>query len=781
MTSIRMTTNRSFAHRVACNILFFMGVIGVAQAAEQPVGFKSVINKELDGSTQHWPDPKVPPEGTPNILVWVIDDAGIGHIGSFGGVIETPNLDRLAQRGLRFSNFHATPVCSASRAALLTGRNPHKVHIGSHAGGAVGFPGYDAHIPSSMATIAAIMQKEGFSTFAIGKWDHLPTEDTSPAGPFDYWPSGQGFDRFYGFLAADTDNFEPTLWSDHSPVDYPREDVEYHLSKDMANKAIDWISARSLLVPAPPFFLYWATGAIHAPHHAPDDMLRHYRGRFDAGWDVMRAQILERQKELGIVPENTELPPRPEGMPAWDSLGDRERTLYARAMEALAAQMTYTDQQFGRILEHLEETGELDNTIVVVVSDNGASAEGGLYGAFSEHLFFNNRYSRVEENLEYLDIWGQKGTYPHVPLGWAVAANTPFRYYKQTAYEGGTRVPMILSFPNGMSRTGEVRDQFHFISDITPTLLTLVGIAPPEKLSGVTQEPFDGVDMTYLLEDGHQASRRTVQYFEIMGNRAIYQDGWKAVNGHRTKTWELPEHSQLHDKWELYHVAEDINELEDLAETHGEKLEAMKQLFDREARDNNVYPIGSSPGHLGRLVMEREMKQLQQRGGVFKYTSPISRIPETLAPRVSNSAYELKAEVTVSSNLKPADVNGPIFAVGGNLGGVTLFLSEGRVHYLYRNVDNSITHLASQQTLPAGDAIIEISYKPQGKGAVGTMRVNDKTVGDFEVQGPLARAFSLHETFDVGMDSGTLVAEGFEAAHELTVELKELQVRMLPH
>lgn len=758
-------------------VFLLLGISTLTFAGSEPE-FAGVISRELEDSTPDWPAANLPPEGSPNMLIWMIDDAGVGHIGAFGGVVETPNLDRLAEKGLRFSNFHATPVCSASRASLLTGRNPHRVHVGSHAGSSIGFPGYDAHIPASTGTLAHILKGRGYATYAIGKWDHLPTEDTSVGGPFDYWPSGQGFDRFYGYLAADTSNFEPTLWSDHSPVDFPRDQQDYHLSKDMADTAISWIAGRKSVPQAPPFMMYWATGAIHAPHHAPDEMLEYYRGRFDRGWDVMRDEILERQKSMGIIPAETQLSPRPDGMPSWDALSPNTKAVYARSMEALAAQMTYTDQQFGRILAYLEETGELDNTVVVVVSDNGASAEGALHGTFSEHMFFNGRQASVEENEKYLDVWGTKDTYPHVPMGWAVAGNTPFKYYKQTAYEGGTRVPMIISYPNGILKGGGVRSQFHFISDVVPTLLAIADIEAPESLNGVVQQSFDGTDMSYAFENKSEPSRRQIQYIEKVGNRAIYKGGWKAVNGHRVKTWELPEHLKLHDNWELYHIAEDVNELNNLASTHTDKLEELKQLFDEQAKANNVYPIGSSPGGLRKYMMARQEKGIQQRDGVYQFNAPVARIPEALAPRVSDAPYELSASINISEFQKSADVSGPIFAVGGAHGGISLYLSEGRVHYLYKNVDHSEAKFVSQKPLSSGTSTIGVQYRPTGNGAVAKISINGEEIGEVTIRGPLARMFSLDEYFDVGTDSGSSVAPEYAASPGLTAEIKNVTFKV---
>ena len=741
--------------------------------------FRGRIATELKNSEPDWPAPHLPPEGAPNVLIWVIDDAGLAHIGAFGGVIETPTLDRLAASGLRYSNFHATPVCSASRAALLTGRNPHRVHVGSHSGGATGFPGYDSHIPESMGTVADILSDTGYLTYALGKWDHLPTEDTTAAGPFDYWPSGQGFDRFYGFLAADTDNFNPNLWSDHTPLNLPIDQKGYHLSADMADKAILWISERDPLPQRPPFFMYWATGAVHAPHHAPREWIDYYKGRFDMGWDQVRKEILANQKRLGIIPEQTQLSPRPEGMPAWEELSANQKKSYARAMEVFAAQLTHTDREFGRILDYLEKHGELENTLVVVVSDNGASAEGGLNGTFSEHMFFNGRHPGVADNLKHFDEWGGPGTYPHVPMGWAVAGNTPFRYYKQTAYEGGTRVPMIMSWPRGIDASGEVRHQYHFISDIVPTILAASGTEAPAAINGVPQASFDGIDMSYSFQQGGQPGKRQQQYYEKNGNRAMYADGWKAVNRHRTKTWELPPSATLHDGWELYNVEQDINEVNNVAAEYPEKLKTLVSMFAIAATANNVYPIAASPGALRTFMAARAKAYMQSKGGSYVYDTRVSRIPEALAPPLANASFRARAMVSLDTRNR-LSASGPLFALGGRSGGMSLFIDRGRPAFLYRNVDNQLTEVVSTQSLPSGESSIELHFQQLGtNGAVARLTVNGEAIGEATVPPPLARMFSLHETFDVGSDSGSPVSYSYAKTPQFNGDITELRIDLI--
>ena len=751
---------------------------GPGAADPDPGRFDGHIGDSLQASTAAWPPARRPPEGAPNVLVWVIDDAGFAQLGSFGGPIETPHLDELAEQGLRYSNFHVTPVCSATRAALLTGRNPHRVHVGAHAGAALGFPGYDAHIPPEAGTIAAALRQQGYLTWALGKWDHLPSEDASPAGPFDYWPSGQGFERFYGFLAADTDNFRPNLWSDHAPVEIPADREGYHLSADLADRAIRWIGERRVQSPPRPFFLYWATGAVHAPHHAPARDLEHYRGRFDAGWDVAREQILARQKQLGVVPADAELPPRPDGMPAWDSLGEDEKRSYARAMEAFAAQLTHADRHFGRILEFLRQTGELDNTLVMVLSDNGASAEGAVHGSYSEHLFFNGRFPSVAANLRHYETWGGPDTYPHYPVGWAVAGNTPFRYYKQTAYEGGTRVPLIVSWPRGIAQRGEVRGQYHFVTDLAPTILAAASLEAPDEIDGVGQMSFDGIDLSYSFESAQRADRRRVQYYEMHGNRSIYRNGWKAVNRHRTRTWELPEELRIRDDtWELYHLESDPGELRDRAEQEPERLRRLLRSFDRQARANHVHPMIPSPGLVRPFRAAQAEAELRERGGLFVYRGPVRRIPSAAGPPLLGPSFRLAADLRLGDG-EPA--SGPVLAYGGGIGGMSLFLAQGRPVFVFKDVDLRVTRIEAAKPLGAGPARVELDFRRGAQGAHVVLSANGEIVGDAEVPAPLPWMFSLHETIDIGSDTGSPVVKDYASAPEFSGEIDELRVQVLP-
>lgn len=714
--------------------------------------------------------------GAPNVLVWLIDDMGFGQLGSYGGLVETPNVDRVAQRGLRYTNYHTTPICSASRAALLTGRNSHRVHIGGHSAIAVGFPGQDALVPRAAGTIAENLRQSGYATYAIGKWDHLPQADASAAGPFTYWPSGQGFDRSYGFLAYDSDNFRPSLWADHQPVELPAR-ADYHLSADMADKAIRWIDARDATDPQRPFLIYWATGAVHSPHHAPQRWLDHYKGRFDAGWDVAAQQILDRQKRLGLVPADMVLPPRPAGVKAWAELSRDEQRMFARQMEAFAAQLSHADEQFGRILDTLEARGELDNTIVLVTADNGASAEGAPQGTFSEHYFANSYFATLEENLRHYDDWGGPSTYPHYASGWAVAGDTPFRYYKQTAYEGGTRVPLILSWPKGIAARGELRGQYQHVTDITPTILDAAGVAPAAMVNGERQMTFDGISMKYSFADTAAPTRHRVQYYELYGNRAIYANGWKAVVPHRLDVWDFMNRPVFSDKnWELYDLESDPGEQRNLAAAQPRKLAEMKTLFDREAKANNVYPLTNTSDAWG-LVRKATAADVARRGYVWTYRGASARIPEALAPPFPSSSFTIEAKVDLN-----ADANGTIAATGGRYGGFALHLRKGRPVFSYRGLDLKLSEFTADRALRPGPVTIVLRFERRSDSeAVVHLGVDGTDLASGTITGALPRlSFSPSETFDLGQDSGSGPLADGRGPGPLEGRIRTVSVRVTP-
>ncbi|MHC4724199.1 MAG: arylsulfatase, partial [Planctomycetota bacterium] len=573
-------------------LLALVGALAVMSFGGEASGseFGGKISRSYEESVEWWPEEVRPPKGAPNIIIFLLDDVGFAQVGSFGGLIETPNIDRLASNGLRYNNFHTTALCSPSRASLMAGRNPHSIGLGSHALTAMGFPGYNAIVPESAKSVANYLQQTGYVNYALGKWDHTPLYEVSQVGPFERWPSGEGFDHAYTFMAADVHQFIPVMWNDHTPEPYRK---TYHLDKDLADRAINWITGHKSIKADLPFMMLWASGSMHSPHHAPPEYLKKYRGKFDMGWDKTREMILANQKKLGIIPADTKLTERIDEIKAWESLNADEKKLYARQMEAFAAQMELVDHQIGRILEHLERIGELDNTLIFVTADNGASGEGGLAGTFNETYVLNGLQTEFEANMRHYDNWGDATTYPHYHAGWAMAGNTPFRYFKQSEHRGGQHDALVVHWPKGIKAKGEIRTQYHHIIDIAPTILEAAGVEMPETYHGVEQQPMDGVSMLYSFNDADAPNRKQRQYYEMFGNRAIWVDGWKAVTLHAKRMpWivnvVLPFEQ---DEWELYHVAEDFSESTNLAEKHPDKLEELKKIFDDEAWKYNVYPL----------------------------------------------------------------------------------------------------------------------------------------------------------------------------------------------
>ncbi|MCR9118172.1 MAG: arylsulfatase [bacterium] len=561
-----------------------------ASAEEGAPQWKGKIAKTYEESKEYWAPKQRPPKGAPNVIVFLLDDTGLAHIGSFGGLIKTPNIDRLANNGLRYNNFHTTALCSPSRATLMAGRNPHMIGLGSHALTAMGFPGYNAIVPPTAKSVANYLETEGYVNYAIGKWDHTPLYEVSQLGPFERWPSHEGFAHSYCFMAADVHQFVPVLWDDHHPEPYRKTE---HLDKDLADRANQWITGHKSLDKELPFMMLWASGSMHSPHHAPDSYLDKYKGKFDQGWDITRETILENQKKLGIVPPNTKLSGRIKEIPAWDSLDADHKKLYTRQMEVFAAQLEYCDAQIGRVLDTLERIGELDNTLIFVTSDNGASGEGGLAGTFNETYVLNGLQTPFDANMRHLENWGRTDTYPHYHAGWAMAGNTPFPYFKQSSHRGGQADALVVHWPDGIKAKGEVRTQYHHISDIAPTIMEAAGIQLPETYHGIKQQPFTGLPMNYSFDNADAPDTKKVQYYEMFGNRAIYADGWKAVTLHANRMpWDINVRGDFDkDVWELYHVAEDFSESTNLADKYPKKLAELKELFDQEAEKNNVYPL----------------------------------------------------------------------------------------------------------------------------------------------------------------------------------------------
>ena len=567
---------------------------------QQQQAFKGVVGKTLAESKESWTEPVKAPKGAPNVVWILLDDVGFGATNTFGGVINTPTFDSLAANGLRYTNFHTAAICAPTRSALLTGRNHHYVHMGgfAHTMLSAGFPGYDGRIPSDKGTIAEILRENGYNTFAVGKYGLTPDEDATDAGPFDRWPSGKGFDHFFGFLGSQTDQYKPDLVEDNAHVTPDGR----HLSEQITDKAIFYLTRQQKTAPGKPFFLYYAPGATHAPHQVSKEWSDLYKGKFDGGWDVFRETVFARQKKLGIIPANAVLPPRNPAIKAWNTLPAEEKKLYARFMEVYAGYLTYTDHEVNRLVSYLKQSNQLDNTIIfLVIGDNGASKEGSQNGDIDRSILVNNKSEEetVRYNLSKIDAIGTAvGTEVNYPLGWAQAANTPFKYWKQDANaEGGTRNPLIVFYPKEIKDKGAIRTQYGHVNDLLPTTLEFLGIKAPEYIRGIKQDTFQGTSLLYSFDDAKALSRHKVQYYYIYGSRSIYKDGWKAEVYHNTKFFNplgtkgdtTRDYSK--DTWELYNLNEDFNERVDLAKKYPEKLKELQDLFDEQAKVNNIYPF----------------------------------------------------------------------------------------------------------------------------------------------------------------------------------------------
>ncbi|MEM0926473.1 MAG: arylsulfatase, partial [Planctomycetota bacterium] len=550
--------------------------------------------KELDARNVEKPNrfEVKAPQGAPNVVIVLIDDIGFGGPSAFGGPIQTPTLDRLAASGLTFNNFHTTALCSPTRMALKTGRNHHTCNTGSIMETATAFPGNTGQLPNSVAPLAEMLRLNGYSTAAFGKWHETAAWETSVSGPFDRWPTHQGFDKFYGFIGGETDQWFPLIYDGVTRVTPPKME-EYHFTVDMTNQAIGWVKAQQSMTPDRPFFVYFATGAVHAPHHVPKRWADKYDGRFDKGWDVIRRESIARQKKMGLVPMDTKLGPKPDDIKDWDELGNDERRLFTRQAEVFAGFLEQTDYEIGRLVNAIEEIGEMDNTLFIYIAgDNGTSAEGGFVGMYNEMTYFNNVTEKVDDLLPLVDKWGGPETFPHMAAGWAVAFDSPFSWTKQVASDfGGTRNGTVIHWPNGIKSKGEIRSQFSHVIDVAPTVLEAAGLPEPKSVNGTPQTPIEGTSMVYAFDDADAPERHTTQYFEIFGNRAIYHEGWLARTLHRAP-WQTTKQKPLQDDvWDLYNTREDFSLVNNLADENPEKLSELKGLFMKEAEEYNVLPI----------------------------------------------------------------------------------------------------------------------------------------------------------------------------------------------
>ena len=749
---------------------------------EEP--FRGKIGLTYEDSEPVKPELKVPStfglEDPPNILLVLIDDAGFGQFGTFGGAIPTPAMDRVAENGLRYTRFHTTALCSPTRAALLTGRNHHSVGTGVIGEAGTGFPGYSGIIPRSAATFAEVLREFGYMNAWFGKNHNVPDWETSLVGPFDRWSDGLGFDYFYGFVGGDTDQYRPALVENKKRIEPPDTNADgspYHFTTDIADKAIRTIRAAEAVAPQRPFFVYFATGATHAPHQVPEDWIEKFEGQFDDGWDAYRERTIARQKQMGLIPEDTRLTPRPDSLPAWDSLPEDERKVYARMMEIFAAFTAHTDHEVGRVIDAIDELGELDNTLIIYMAgDNGSSAEGGLNGLLNEMTFFNGIPEPLDRKLDALDTLGGPMHYNHFPAAWAWAMDTPFQWTKQIAsHFGGTRNGLAISWPKGIEARGEIRDQFHHVIDIAPTILELVGVDFPSQVNGVAQKPIEGVSMAYTFDDADAPDRRTTQYFEMLGNQGIYHDGWMASALRGIPWLSEPEPGDLLNMpWELYHIDEDFSQAVDLADEHPEKIQELVKLFFAEAAEYDVLPLDDRKTE--RLDVANRPSLTEGRSS-FTYPD-LLRLPEGATPDLKHRDHTITARVTVPDD----GAEGMLLTLGGRFAGFGLFLKGGKLVYHYNLAGVDRYQVSSDQPVPPGEVSLRMVYESDsddpGAGATVTLFADDTKIGEGRVEKSIPNRITLDETLDVGFDTGTPVVDDYQLPFEFNGQLDSVTIRL---
>jgi arylsulfatase A-like enzyme len=770
--------------RISVSFCLALAISGCSGGTESPQASAPIAasdSGELDRSILPIPDPVFPkitemdarkatapppfsvnaPEGAPNVVIVLIDDIGFGAATQFGGGINTPTLDRLAANGLRFNQFHTTALCSPTRMAILTGRNHHSANAGSVMEVATAFQGNRGQRPLSVAPVTEMLRLNGYSTAAFGKYHETAPWEVSVSGPFNGWPTRSGFDKFYGFIGGETNQFAPVLHDGTAKVQVP-DDPDYHFTTDMTNQAIIWSRSQQALTPDKPFFMYFATGATHAPHQVPADWVDKYKGQFDEGWDVYREQTLARQIELGVVPPGTTLGSKPDDIVDWDTLSEVQQELYARQMEIFAAFAEHTDHEVGRLVDAIDAMGELDNTLFIYIfGDNGSSAEGGLTGTFNETVVLNGLPDPEEDQLQYMDEWGGPSSYPHFQAGWAVATNTPFQWTKQVAsHYGGTRNPLVVHWPDRIKAQGEIRSQWHHVTDIAPTLMEAAGLPFPTSVNGAEQKPFEGVSVMYAFDDADASDQHTTQYFEMFGNRAIYDNGWVAAAKHRTP-WGGTPPPLSEDKWELYNVDEDFSQANDLAAENPEKLAEMQSLFMQEAIKYDVLPLDDRTYERFNAAIAGRPDLMGDRKSLTVY--PGMNMTENAFINVKNRSHSITAEVVIPDG----GGDGVIMAQGGRFAGWSLYMKDGSVSYVHNWVGKERYTIAASAPVAAGKATIryEFAYdggdKP-GAGGLGTISVNGQKVAEGRIGNTTPFLFSADETADVGIDQATPVTEDYE-------------------
>ena len=736
------------------------------KSPEQEKDFQGVVGKTIKDSEPWFEIPNHPGEDAPNIVIILLDDTGFSQLGCYGSSIDTSNIDALAAHGLQFTNFHVTPLCSPTRASLLTGRSQHAVGMRAVSNFRTGFPNMLGHITNQAATVSEILNTYGYATFCVGKWHLAPMEDCSAAGPFSQWPLGRGFDRFYGFLEGETDQFNPSLTKDNHHIDPPaKPDDGYHLSEDLVDNFLAMVGDLKGVRPDRPFFAYVPFGATHAPHQAPQEYLEKYRGKFDEGWDITRDQWHRNQLKLGIIPEGTKLAPRNPGVDAWEDLPDAQKKLAARLQEAFAAFLDHTDDQIGRIINGLRDIGQLDNTIVILLSDNGASQEGGPFGVMHEMKFFNGILEKPDEAVERIDDIGGPHSHTNYPWGWAQAGNTPFKWYKQNTHEGGVHVPLIIHWPEGIeeSQNGQLRNQFANVSDIAPTIYELLGITPPDTYKGIEQLPVTGHSFAHLLNNSEAESNNKVQYFEMAGSRAIISEGWKAVTRHIQGT------DYDEEPWELYDLSSDWSECNDLAESNQSKLKELQQLWWDEAHKHGVMPLDDRMLELfGSRFREQSPHSPDRK---YVYRPPMSPIPAQAAASIGGRSFDITGKVSFKSGER-----GVLFAYGTENSGISFFVLNDRLMIDYNAFDDH-SIIESEATIPNGEVELKAEFRRLGKNGTIELFINQEPNGTIEV--PLYMRMISSVGASIGFDHGSPVSELYKDSFPYSGKLEELEIQLV--
>jgi len=722
--------------------------------------------------------PAVPsaPEGAPNVLLVMLDDVGFGHASTFGGPVNMPTLQKLADEGLSYNRFHTTALCSPTRAAVLTGRNHHSVHTGCIMELATGYPGYDGVLPKDSACVAEVLKQNGYSTAAFGKWHNTPDYEINAAGPFDRWPTGLGFEYWWGFQGGEANQWNTPLYENTTPIDKP-DDPTWHFSEAMAAQCIGWIGQQKAAAPDKPFFIYFAPGAAHAPHHVAKEWSDKYKGKFDHGWDKQREITFDNQKKLGVIPENTLLTPRPGSIPAWDDRSPNEKKLYARMQEVFAGFLEHADAQVGKILEAVEVMNLRENTLIIyIVGDNGPSAEGSLTGTLNNMKTQQGYPDDVDEMLKHIDEIGGPHFENHYPVSWCWAGSSPFQWMKQVAsHFGGTRNPVVISWPERIKDKGGLRSQFHHAIDIVPTILEVAGVPEPRSVNGVPQRPIEGVSMAYTWDDKGAEGRRTTQYFEMFGNRAVYHKGWVAGCLHGKLPWQTSGSASFdNDTWELYNIDDDFSQAVDLVEQDPKKLRELQDIFMAEAAKYNVLPLDDRFAERADASLRPSYIRGKNR---FVYLPGTVRVPEPSAPNTKNVNHTLAAEITIPDG----GAEGVLISCGGMSAGYTFFVKDGKLHWEHNWFEEERYRVSSTETLPPGHCIVsaEVAVDEEGKFGTGgkvTLRLGEKVIGEGRFEKQVPYRFTVNETFDVGCDTITPVSQAYESPYPFTGSIKRVLV-----